>query len=277
MTAALEPAPIPTSVAARLRWTIVDGWSLMRRELWHLKSDPTQIAAPLIISVVFVLLFGYVFGSAIVVPGGGDYREYLMPGLLTLASGTPAMVSAMSIARERARGVMDRFRSMPMARLAVPFGQTASDLMTGPVSLLVMALTGLAVGWRVHRGFVPAVEAFALLMLFRYAMSWVGVFVGLSVRSEVLDTLGSLFFPIIMISNAFVPTNHMPVWLRVIADWNPVSAVSEVCRDLFGNPGAASTGPWPIQHPELATVAWSVGLIVIFAALAVRRFITSED
>jgi ABC-2 type transport system permease protein len=274
----LTPAAMPASLASRVRWTLIDGWTLIRREFWHVKAQPAQLLSPLIVSVALVLLFGYVFGSAITVPGGGSYRSYLLPGLFTMASATPVMINATRIAREKSLGVMDRFRSMPMARLAVPIGQTGADILTGPVSLLLMAATGLVVGWRADNGVGHAVEAFALLILFRYSLSWVGVYIGLAVKSETLDSMGALFFPIIMISNAFVPTNHMPTWLRTIANWNPISAVTQSSRELFGNPGATlHSGVWPLEHPMVATVLWSIAFLVIFAVLSTRRFISANS
>jgi ABC-2 type transport system permease protein len=180
----------------------------------------------------------------------------------------------MTVATEKSKGVVDRFRSMPMARLAVPFGQTGSDILVGVLGLAIMAGCGLAVGWRADNGLARAAGGFALILAFRYAMSWVGVYVGLAVKNEkTVDTLAPLMFPVSMISNAFVPVGGMPEWLRVIASWNPVSALTVACRDLFGNPGAALTSAaWPLQHAVLATLLWAGGLTVIFATAAVRRF-----
>jgi ABC-2 type transport system permease protein len=269
---------MPTSPLEKLRWTLADGWTLVRREFWHMKSEPIQIVLPLIFSGALVLLFGYVFGSAISVPEGGNYREYLMPGLFAMASGTPAMINAVAIAREKSKGVVDRFRSMPMSRVAMPFGKTGSDIGIGIIALAMTATVGLLVGWRAHEGLGRTVAGFAILLFFRYAMSWAGVFLGLATKSETLDNLGPLFFPFIMISNAFVPTGNMPTWLRTIADWNPVSAVTQSARVLFGNPGADAThSAWPLEHPIIATLGWSVLLIVVFGSLAVHRYVTAED
>lgn len=271
--------PMPAGAASRLRWTVTDGWILVRRELWHLRNQPGQLVSALIFPVALVVLFGYVFGSAIAVPGGGDYREYLMPGLFVMTSAFAVLINAMAISAEKSKGVMDRFRSMPTARLAVPFGQTGADIMTGTAATLIMALCGLAVGWRPHDGAARTVAAFALILMFRYAMSWVGVYLGLVLKDEkTVDNLAPLIFPFTMIANTFVPTAHMPDWLRAIADWNPISAVTAACRQLFGNPGAATAHTaWPLQHPLAATLAWSVALLAAFATLSVRRFITSGN
>jgi ABC-2 type transport system permease protein len=266
----------PASLASRMRWTAADGWILVRRELWRLRNQPGQLVSALIFPVALVVLFGYVFGSAIAVPGG-DYRAYLMPGLFAMTSAFAVLINAMAISAEKSKGVMDRFRSMPMARLAVPFGQTGADIITGTAAALVMAACGLAVGWRPHDGAASAVAAFALILLFRHAMSWAGVYLGLALSdAKTVDNLAPLIFPFTMIANTFVPTAHMPPWLRAIADWNPVSAVTAACRQLFGSPAAATAhAAWPLQHPVTATLAWSATLLATFATLSVRRFIAS--
>jgi ABC-2 type transport system permease protein len=270
----IEIPAAPASLASRLRWTLADGWTLVRREIWHLQAQPGQLVSAMVFPAALTLLFGYVFGSAIAVPGGGNYRAYLMPGLFAMTAVIGVVLSAMTIATEKSKGVVDRFRSMPMARLAVPFGQTGSDVMVGVLGMVIMAGCGLLVGWRASDGLARAAAGFALILAFRYAMSWVGVYVGLAVKNEkTVDTLAPLMFPVSMISNAFVPVARMPDWLRVIASWNPVSALTVACRDLFGNPGAALTSAaWPLQHPVLATLIWSGGLTVIFATAAVRRY-----
>jgi ABC-2 type transport system permease protein len=273
------PGGLSAGLASRLRWTAADAWILIRRELWHLRNQPGQLVSALIFPVALVVLFGYVFGSAITVPGGGDYRAYLMPGLFAMTAAFAVLINAMAIAAEKSKGVMDRFRSMPMARLAVPFGQTGADIITGTAAALVMAVCGLAVGWRPHDGAARAVAAFALILLFRYAVSWAGVYLGLALKDDkTVDNLAPLIFPLTMIANTFVPTAHMPAWLRAIADWNPVSAVTAASRQLFGNPGApAAHAAWPLQHPVPATLAWSAALLAAFATLSVRRFAASGN
>nr|WP_199432032.1 ABC transporter permease [Qaidamihabitans albus] len=249
----------------------------MSRNLLKLKHQPGQIAATFAFPLVSVVLFGYVFGSAIPIPGGGNYREYLMPGLFVMGSVFGIMGSLTVIAKDNGLGVMDRFRSMPMARSAVPFGQTAADLVVAAGSLLVMAACGLLFGWRAHNGVAATLGAFGLLLLLQYAVSWVGVFLGSMVKNEeTAARLGPLVMPVTMISNVFVPTAGMPDVLRTIADWNPVSAATVACRQLFGNPGLP-TGElaWPLANPVLATVGWSVLLLAIFIPLSVRRFRTA--
>jgi ABC-2 type transport system permease protein len=276
MSAPALPAR-PSSLAARLRWTAADGLTLVGRELGRLRQEPGELIAALIFPAVMVVLFGYVFGSAITVPGGGNYREYLMPGLFVMVSFTSVMAVTMRVATDASRGVMDRFRAMPMARSAVPFGQAGADAINGVLALVIMAATGLVVGWRAHRGLWPTAEAFLLLMLLRHALSWAGCFLGLVVRNEqTADQFVPLVFPVTMLSNSFVPTGGMPGWLQAVADWNPVSAATAACRQLFGNPGApaghAGDLAWPLAHPVAATLLWSVALIAVFAPLSVRTF-----
>lgn len=266
----------PTSIST-LRAGLSDGITVMVRNLLKLKHQPGQIAATFAFPLMSVVLFGYVFGSAIPIPGGGNYREYLMPGLFVMGTVFGIMGSLMVIAKDNGLGVMDRFRSMPMARSAVPFGQTAADLVVAAGSLLIMAGCGLVFGWRAHNGVGATLAAFGLLLLLQYAVSWVGVFLGsLAKNEETAARIGPLIMPLTMISNIFVPTEGMPTVLRVIADWNPVSAATVACRELFGNPGLPLGDPaWPIAHPVLATVGWCVVLLAVFVPLSVRRFRTA--
>nr|WP_062339170.1 ABC transporter permease [Herbidospora sakaeratensis] len=256
----------------RLRWALADGLTLVGRELGRLRRDPGELVAALLFPAVMVVLFGYVFGSAIGVPGGGDYREYLMPGLFAMVTFSSLMGVLTRTAADASRGVMDRFRSMPMARSAVPFGQTGADVLIGLLMLAVMAGAGLLAGWRPHLGPVATVQAFALMAVLRYALGWAGVYAGLVVRDErVADALVPLALPVTMVSNAFVPTGGMPGWLRLLADWNPVSALTAAARELFGNPGAP--GPdaaWPLAHPVAAVLLWSAALLAIFVPLSLR-------
>jgi len=248
-----------------------DGTAAAERVLTKLRHDPTAIALTLGSPVVMVILFGYILGSAITVPSGG-YREFLVPGLFATI-GANILPSMITMARDSSRGVVDRFRSLPIARTAVPFGQAAATVVYGLVSFVLMALCGLAVGWRIERGFGYAVGAFALLTAFQFAATWVGMYLGLVLRSEQAAGQASiLVFPLTMLSNVYVPTSGMPAWLRTIADWNPVSALAAAVRDLFGNPGAPTNGTWQLEHPVVATLAWTALLLAIFVPLCTRRF-----
>ncbi|EHR62172.1 ABC-type multidrug transport system, permease component [Saccharomonospora cyanea NA-134] len=266
---------VPASPATSLRAGLSDGMTILVRNLLKLKHQPGQIAATFAFPLVSVVLFGYVFGSAIPIPGGGNYREYLMPGLFVMSSVFGVMGSLMVIAKDNGLGVMDRYRSMPMARSAVPFGQTAADLVIGAGGLAIMALCGLLFGWSAHNGVGATLAGFGIILLLQYSVSWVGVYLGaLAKNEETAARIGPLIMPITMISNVFVPTDGMPPVLQVMADWNPVSAATAACRELFGNPGLplAEDAAWPLQHPVLATLGWCVLLLVVFVPLAVRRF-----
>jgi ABC-2 type transport system permease protein len=258
----------------RFRWTLADGITVIIRNLNHIRRAPGQLLAELIVPIVMVLLFGYVFGSAIGVPGGGNYREFLMPGLFAMTAVSSVVATGQLVAGDVQRGVMDRFRSMPMARSAVPFGQTGVDIISGTMGLAGMALCGLVVGWRIHTGLLHGLAGFALLLLLRYAISWLGVYMGLSVKNEeTADKLGMLFLPVSMLANTFVPTTGMPAWLRFISNWNPISALVAACRTLFGNPGApAANAALPLQHPVLSTLLWSALILAVFVPLSVRKY-----
>jgi ABC-2 type transport system permease protein len=254
-----------------LRWALVDTAATTSRLLAKMRRDPALLVLTLAAPVGMVLIFGYIFGSAIAVPGGGDYREFLVPGLLvTMAVNIiPSMVQA---ARDAERGVMDRFRSLPIARLAVPAGQAAATAVYAVASFVLMALCGLAVGWRPHRGAAYLLAALALLVLLQVAMTWVGMFLGLLVGSEeAAAQCAALVLPVSMVSNVFVPTGGMPAWLRTAADWNPVSAMAAAVRQLGGNPAAPTNGAWPLEHPVLASVLWAVLLLAVAVPLTTAR------
>jgi ABC-2 type transport system permease protein len=272
-TESLSPL-LAVSALDRLRWGFRDGLTMIGRQLVRVRRHPGELLAGLIFPAVMVLLFGYVFGSAIKVPGGGNYREYLMPGLFTMTAFTSVMVNMLLVSTDASKGVMDRFRSMPIIRAAVPFGQSGFDLLLGLENLAVMVVCGMVVGWRAHEGPWKAAAAVGLIVLLRYALSWVGIYLGLVVKNEeVADQFMPLIFPITMISNTFVPTSGMPAWLRTISDWNPVSALVAALRRLFGNPGAAtSDSNWPVAHPITAVLLWSALLLAVFVPLAIRQY-----
>jgi ABC transporter DrrB family efflux protein len=244
------------------------------RNLKRIPRIPELAIFAILQSIMFVLLFAFVFGGAIPIPGGGNYREYLMPGIFVQTLTFAAVTTAIGMAEDMHKGIIDRFRSLPMARSAVLAGRTTSDLVYNAGILVVLMLSGLAVGWRVHNGLVDFVAAVLVLLGFAYAMSWVGVFMGMSVPTvEVAQQLGFIvLFPMTFLSNAFVPTESMPSWLQPIAEWNPISSIVSACRDLFGNPNPFAGGSFPSDHPFLMSVAWIVGALVVFAPLGVRRY-----
>ena len=253
-------------------WALRDSWTITRRDLLHFVTQPVRIFAELAYPVTFVLLFAYVFGSAMTVSGGGDYREFLMPGMFvqTMAFGIGATMAAVSADAEQ--GITDRFRAMPMSRVAVVAGRSFADMIGSVVGLAVMVACGLAVGWSWHNGLGDAMAAFGLLLLLRFACLWAGIVLGLVVRgAEAVGAVWGLLFPVTMITSAFVSPDLMPGWLGFLAEWNPLSATVTATRELFGNPVGAGDS-WVTQHALLMAVVWPVILIAIFLPLAVWRY-----
>lgn len=263
--------------ATTLTWAARDAAALTRREFAQLRHAPGELVGVVAFPSIMVLLFGYVFGSAIAVPGGGNYREYLMPGLFAMTALTGVLANALLVSKDVAEGVMDRFRSMPMARSAVPLGRLLTDLATSVVTLAIMTVIGLLTGWRAHHGLGSTMAAYGLILLVRFALSWVGVLIGLSVSPKAADAMVPLIFPLSMLSNSFVPTGGMPAWLRTVSEWNPVSALVQTCRQLFGNPAAVPRRPsLPLAQPYLFTVGWAALLLAVFAPLAVRAYVRRD-
>ena len=254
---------------------INDGLVIARRNLIKIKRVPDVLVFVLISPIMFVLLFAYVFGSAIQIPGG-SYREFLMAGIFAQTVVFGATFTGAGLADDMQKGIIDRFRSLPMSRAAVVMGRTASDVVYNVLSLLIMASTGLLVGWRIHGGVINAILGFGLLLLFSYSISWMMALVGLMVPSvEVLNNASFIvIFPITFIANTFVPSANLPTVLRVFAEWNPVSSLTQATRELFGNipPGASAPANWPLQNPVLYTLFWAALIIAVFAPLAVRRY-----
>jgi ABC transporter DrrB family efflux protein len=244
------------------------------RNLKRVPRIPELAIFAILQSIMFVLLFAFVFGGAIPLPGGGSYREFLMPGIFVQTLGFASITTAIAVADDMAKGLIDRFRSLPMARSAVLSGRTIADIFYNAGILAVLMLSGLVVGWRVNGSVGDFLAAIGLLLFFTYAMAWIGVLVGLLVPTvEVAQQLGFLIiFPITFLSNAFVPTQTLPSVLQPVADWNPVSALTGAARELFGNPNPFATGSWPGQHAILLSLLWTVGLLAAFAPLAVRRY-----
>lgn len=252
-----------------------DGWTLTRRNLSKVTRVPEILFSVLVTPLVFTVLFAYVFGSSIEVPGG-SYREWLIAGTFALTLTFGATFTGAGIAEDMQKGIIDRFRSLPMSRAAVVVGRTASDVLYNALSLVVMSLAGLAVGWRIHTGFGRALLGFLLLLAFAHAISWIMAWVGLLVPSpEVVNNAAFMvIFPLTFVANTFAPSENLPPPLRVFAEWNPVSAVTQAARELFGNLPAGLPEPssWALQHPVLYTTGWIVGIIAVFAPLAVRRY-----
>jgi ABC-2 type transport system permease protein len=245
--------------------------SMTRRNLVHISREPMQLSDVTIQPVLFTVLFIYIFGGAIPIPGGGSYKDFILAGLLALNLTTSTMGTAVGLASDLHEGIIDRFRALPMWRPAVLVGRSLADLLTACLCALVVAVTGLAVGWRTSAGPLPVIAGFALVVFFAYSLSWVAACVGLNSKSpESAASFGFIvLFPLAFVSNAMVPTQHMPGWLPAAADWNPVRAVTAAARQLWDNPNpSASTGAWPMQQPIAASLAWSVLILAIAAPLA---------
>lgn len=253
---------------------LADGWVLTQRNLLRLRHEPGTLITIMLMPTVFVLLFGYVFGSSIGLTGSGDYREFMMPGLFVLGSATALSSAMVDVAMDQSRGAMDRLRSLPTNRVAMPLGQSGAEAFIGAYGLAVMMLTGLLVGWRAHNGALKALLAIGLLLLFRYTLAWVGTYLGLAIgNATTAASLAPLTLPLTMVSNAFVPTTRMPGWLQVICEWNPLSALATATRTLFGNPVSTDPGAaWPLTHPITASLLWAGLLLVIFVPISARRF-----
>ncbi len=252
-----------------------DGWVVTKRNLIRIKRVPDLLFFSTVQPIMFVLLFAYVFGGAIRVPGI-DYKEYLMAGIFTQSVAFGASITAVGLTDDLKRGIIDRFRSLPMSRGAVLLGRTVSDMLNNLIVVVVMGVTGTIVGWRIHTGLGKGLAGFALLLAFGYAMSWIFAAVGLSVRSvEAAQSAGFVFaFPLTFISNAFVSTDTLPVPLKAFADWNPISAVVLALRDLWGNApgGIARGGGFPAEHPVAVSLMWIVGILLVFVPFGINRY-----
>jgi ABC-2 type transport system permease protein len=276
MTAVAQPRPAAAS--GGLRQALRDGFIVMWRNLKRIPRIPELAIFAVLQSIMFVLLFAFVFGGAIPI-AGGNYREYLMPGIFAQTIVFATVTVAIGMADDMTKGIIDRFRSLPMARSAVLTGRTFSEVIYQSGILVVLMLSGLAVGWAVHTGPLEFLAGVGLLLLFAFAMAWMGVWVGLSVPSvEVAQQVGfTVLFPITFVSNVFVPLQSLPDFLRPVAEWNPVSTLTAAVRHLWGNPTAIDprlpqpTG-FPAEQPALLTLIWIAIILAVFIPLGVRRY-----
>lgn len=277
MTATTVPAPATTELAAdphaaaRLREWVSDVVVLTKRNLVHVAREPMQLSDATVQPVLFTVLFVYIFGSAMVLPGGGAYKQFAIGGLVAMNLTTASMGTAVGLSSDLSTGVLNRFRTLPMSRSAILVGRTISDLLSAALCGTIVVLTGLAIGWRPDHGIVGTVAGLGVAVLFAYALSWATACVGLLVNDpESAQAVGLLIlFPLSFVSTAFVPSQGLPHWLRVVADWNPISAVAASCRDLFGNPNPAKLSHiWPAHHPVTVAVGASLLILAICAPVA---------
>jgi ABC-2 type transport system permease protein len=275
ITADLVPAQDVTYGRSSFVHFVTDVLVLTKRSIARIRREPETLGDVTFMPVIFILMFAYVFGGAIGLPGGGSYHEYLIGGMLGMGLAQTAPGVAVALVTDMSTGIVDRFRSLPMSRWAVLVARSIAELLTQLIGAAVVVCVGLAIGWRVHTGPADVIAALALSLLFGYAFTWAGVCLGMLLRSpEAAQQTGFIIFlPLTFISNAFVPTQGMPGWLQPVAEWNPMSALAAACRHLFGNPNPAATiHSWPMEHPELTVICWAIGMLVIFAPLAVRLY-----
>jgi ABC-2 type transport system permease protein len=260
---------------------LTDGWVVAQRNVIKIKRVPEVLVFVLISPIMFVLLFAYVFGGAINVPDGVDYKEFLVPGIFAQTVVFGATFTGAGLAEDMQKGIIDRFRSLPMSRAAVLVGRTTSDVVYNVCSLVIMALTGLLVGWRIREGVVDALLGFALLLIFAYAISWIMAYVGLLVPSvDVVNNASFVvIFPLTFLSNAFVPLESFDGILKTFVEWNPVSSLTQAARELFGNIPAGMPEPeaWSLQHPVLYTLLWAAAILVVFIPLSVRAYLRTAS
>jgi ABC-type multidrug transport system permease subunit len=264
-------APRPT-----FGWLITDSIAVSRRHLLKIARVPESLFFALIQPVMFVLLFSFVFGGAIDVGPGGPqaYREYLIPGILAQTVLFAVAGITVGITEDASKGIMDRFRSLPMRPGAVLTGHTLASLLQNTLVIATLSITGLLVGWRIHNGISSAALAYLMFATFAYAITWVGAWIGLHMpNSEVAGIAGIAWvFPLTFASNIFTPVATMPDWLQPFVLWNPVSSLALAARQLFGNPTPLLGDSFPERYPVQLAFGYSFLLLAIFAPLAVRAF-----
>ena len=266
-----------TDTALTPRSTLAsDTWVIARRGLRHMRRQPEMLADATIQPVMFVLMFAYVFGGAIAVPGGGSYKEFLMGGIFAQTIFFGSFGVAISLANDRNNGAIDRFRSLPISRAAVLSGHAVASLIKALLPIGFMSVTGLVVGWRIHSGILDILAGYGLMVTFSFAVIWIGVLLASLVPTpEAVQGVAFVaIFPITFVASTFVPTNTLPGPLRTFAEWNPVTSLSGSLRHLFANPGGVipDHGPWALQHPVAYTLLWAAGIVVVCAPVAVRMY-----
>ncbi|RSS54266.1 ABC transporter permease [Streptomyces sp. WAC01280] len=245
-------------------YVVSDCWTMTRRELSHWARQPVQVLVGLVFPVMMLLMFGYLVGGGRAVDG--DYVDFLVPGMLTLTMVFGLEGTMTAVTQDLNKGVIDRFRSMPMTDGAVLVGRAAADMLQSAAGLLVMVGVGHAIGWRAHGGLGSTLGALGLLLLLRFAMLWIGIFLALVAgRAELVQAVQILVWPVGFLSNAFASPDSMPGWLGTVVEWNPMSATATAVRELFGNPGGE-------PGHVVAAVVWPLVLFAVFFPLAVRRF-----
>ena len=249
---------------------------IVQRNLIHIKRNPELLLDVTIQPIMFVLLFAFVFGGAIDVPGSDTgYREYLIPGIMAQTIVFSSFIVAIGLVSDLQKGFVDRLKALPIHRSSILVGRSISSLIHSSIGITVMALTGLAIGWQIHNGFFEAVLGFALFLAVGFSMIWVGIWAGSALDSVegVQGVMFTVMFPITFLANTFAPTENMPSWLRTIAEWNPISSLVQASRELWGNgPPAPADAALPLQHPVISTLIWSLLITAVVAPLALKTF-----
>jgi ABC-2 type transport system permease protein len=273
MTTTALPTTAPGT--ARLRWLAADTLVLAGRNLAHVRQIPEKLLDVTLQPLMFVLLFAFVFGEVIAVPGGGDYHEYLIGGILVQTLAFGMMGPGVSMATDLGEGILDRFRSLPMSRPAFLLGHLTAEFAASILAIVIMVISGLVVGWRIHSDPVEALAGFALLGLLAISMLWLGTLIGVLARTPdvVQGVAFMVIFPLTFVASTFVPVAGLPSGLRQFAEYNPVSAWAAGVRTLFGNPTATpADAAWPLQHPVLCSVLWCAALIAVVAPLTLMAY-----
>ncbi|MFJ5725326.1 ABC transporter permease [Streptomyces sp. NPDC093149] len=253
-----------------MSWAVSDSWTMTRRELAHWARQPVRIVVGLVFPVMLLLMFNYLVGGGQGVDG--DNTEFLVPGMLALTMAFGLESTMIAVTQDLDKGVIDRFRAMPMVSGSVLVGRSVADMLQSVAALAVMTGVGYAVGWRWHHGPAAALGAVGLLLLLRFAMLWTGIHLALVAgKPELVQAVQILVWPVGFLSNVFATPDSMPGWLGAAVEWNPMSATATAVRGLFGNPGGAG-GTWASDHAELLAVVWPLVLLAVFFPLAVRRF-----
>jgi ABC transporter DrrB family efflux protein len=272
-----ERSPNETVERPQIRQTNIaeQSWIMVKRNMIHTKRMPEMLSDVTAQPIMFVLLFAFVFGASIATKGSASYREFLLPGIQAQTIVFTAFVVSTGITADIEKGIIDRFRSLPIRRSAVLIGRSIASLLHSSIGVVVMAVTGLCIGWRIRGGVGEAVLAFALILVFGFGMIWFGILIGSLMRSveAVNGVMFTVLFPITFLANTFAPTEPMQPWLRVIAEWNPVSSLAQAMRELWGNgPPAPPEAQLPLHHPILATILWSLAMTAVIAPFALRAY-----
>ena len=248
---------------------------LTRRELLHWRREPWAPLFSVLFSLMLLMMFAYLFGGAVTLGAGRDdvdYLDYLVPGILALTMLFGLETTMASVALDSRKGVTDRLRSLPISAVAVPLARASADLVSSAVQVAVLVGASMAIGWRTAADPLAVLAAVALLLWLRLAVLWVGIWLGLTFRSEqAVAAIQVLVWPVASLSGVFVPTTSMPAWLAALATWNPVSATAAATRDLLAVP-ELGTGAVVAEHALLAAVAWPAALLLAFVPLTARTF-----